>query len=127
MEQEDDHVYDAIVRVRDDLYILKPVDWSNIFHALLEKKYSILAPNYGSPGFAPSDKIAFISSNAMNAYFRGPLVVYYLFPALLWGEKDSSSTFEEELNRSFWRISTMVGDCDRSGFPGDIALAFTSP
>jgi hypothetical protein len=98
MEQEDDHVYDAIVRVRDDLYILKPVDWSNIFHALLEKKYSILAPNYGSHGFAPSDKIAFFSSNAMDAYFRGPLVVYYLFPALLWGEKDSSSTFEEELN-----------------------------
>ena len=74
------------------------MDWSHIFHALLEKKYSILAPNYASHGFAPSDKIAFISSNAMDAYFRGPMIVYYYFPALLWGEKDSSSTIEEELN-----------------------------
>ena len=98
MEQEDDHVYDAIVRVRDDLYILKPVDWSNIFHALLEKKYSILAPNYASHGYAPSDKIAFMSSNAMHAYFRGPMIVYNNFPALLWGEKDSSNTIEDELN-----------------------------
>ena len=86
MEREDkNQAYDAIVSVRDDLYILEPVDWTNIFHAFSENKSSIMAPNYASHGYAPSDKIAFISRDAMEAYFRGPLIIYYHFPSLLWG------------------------------------------
>ncbi len=79
--------YDVVIRMREDMYLLRPINFPHIFSLL--RTDTIVVPDYAEYD-GINDKVAIIHRSAMQRYLSGPLERYYLFPGRIWDTHERS-------------------------------------
>lgn len=88
--------FDAIVRVREDLYVLGPVKWSSRIRPMLRSGTDVVTPGYETYG-GTNDKIAFVARRAARAFLDQPIWWYYFHSDRIWNETSRDSLSPEEI------------------------------
>jgi len=99
--------FDAIVRIREDLYVLDSVKWSKI-REMIRNNVDVVTPGYETYG-GTNDKIAFVARRAARAFLNRPIEWYYHHSDRIWNETLRSTLSPEAILRRFQELSGLTG------------------
>jgi hypothetical protein len=110
--------YDVMVRLRDDNFIVGPMDPGVITKYTSAFPNTIILSNCEKWGHSINDKGAIVSRKAAQVYFTAPLDTYYIYPQRVFRMKSSYVISPEIwLNHVYGRLNGLNMVQDVSKFP----------